>query len=125
MNIATETNHALELMKSQIIVQTGTEARWLKRLSANSVASPCGCRIWTGKTVKSRTGALYPVLTVRLPGVRTPRNRRAHRIAAEIKSGPIPFGYEVDHVCRQTLCVAPAHLSVVPAEVNRALVNRR
>lgn len=48
------------------------------------------------------------------------RPRDAHRVAYELFTGPIPDGFEVDHVCRITLCVNPAHLEAVPPEVNNA-----
>ena len=37
----------------------------------------------------------------------------AHRYAYEALVGPIPEGLVIDHLCRVTLCVNPAHLEPV------------
>lgn len=42
----------------------------------------------------------------------------AHRVAYEGLVGPIPAGTEIDHLCRNRLCVNPAHLEAVPHRVN-------
>lgn len=48
---------------------------------------------------------------------------RAHRVAFELTVGPIPPGWEVDHVwlrgCRHRACIRPAHLEAVTGRVNR------
>ena len=46
------------------------------------------------------------------------RNVLAHRFAYELLVGPIPAGMQVDHVCRNRLCVNPAHLRVVTNKQN-------
>lgn len=43
----------------------------------------------------------------------------AHRIMASLVHGPIPEGYEVDHLCFTRNCVNPLHLAVVPLAHNR------
>jgi hypothetical protein len=45
-------------------------------------------------------------------------SRLAHRIAYEILIGPIPDGLELDHLCRNTSCVNPAHLEPVTHREN-------
>jgi hypothetical protein len=39
--------------------------------------------------------------------------KRAHRFAFELAFGPIPEGYEIDHLCQNSSCVNPYHLDVV------------
>jgi hypothetical protein len=42
----------------------------------------------------------------------------AHRVMWEQEHGPIPEGLTVDHICRVTWCVNPAHLRVVSMREN-------
>jgi hypothetical protein len=43
----------------------------------------------------------------------------AHRAAYRLFVGPIPDGYEVDHLCQNRGCVNPDHLEAVPLKENR------
>ena len=67
-----------------------------------------GCWIWTG-------GISGPYGSTSYRGA----TRRAHRVTWEVANGPIPAGMEIDHRCRQTLCVNPDHLQLVTPRVNR------
>lgn len=42
----------------------------------------------------------------------------AHRWSYEHFVGPIPDGYVIDHLCKVTLCVNPAHLEPVTQRTN-------
>lgn len=42
----------------------------------------------------------------------------AHRIVFEIVNGPIPPGYEIDHICRNRSCVNPKHLRLATHSEN-------
>ncbi|GAB5896973.1 HNH endonuclease signature motif containing protein [Mycobacteroides abscessus] len=89
---------------------TGTEAeRFWARVSRHSDSE---CWLWTGAVNHNGYGTFY----IRKP---TPGHRRAHRITWANQYGDIPHGFDLDHVvCRNTLCVNPAHLEVVTLNVN-------
>jgi hypothetical protein len=46
------------------------------------------------------------------------RTARAHRVAWELKNGPVPCGLHLDHLCRNRGCVNPAHLEPVTHREN-------
>lgn len=79
----------------------------IERLSERDPLS--GCWVWTG----DHSGDGYPRITM------SGRRRQAHRISYEAHVGSIPDGMEIDHLCRRTLCVNPAHLEPVTGLVNR------
>jgi hypothetical protein len=66
------------------------------------------CWLWKGKKIKGGYGQL----------TRAGRFVYAHRYAYEMAHGPIPEGRQVDHLCRNRLCVNPAHLEVVSQQEN-------
>jgi HNH endonuclease len=41
-----------------------------------------------------------------------------HRVAYELAVGPIPVGLTIDHLCRNTGCVNPAHMEPVTCREN-------
>jgi hypothetical protein len=50
----------------------------------------------------------------------------AHRTSYRLYVGPIPAGFEVDHLCVNPPCINPAHLeAVTPAENKRRAFERR
>lgn len=79
------------------------------RFLAKTSPSPSGCLIWTG----GRCGN-YGSFSYRRKFV------LAHRASYTILKGSIPAGFQIDHLCRTTLCVNPEHLEAVPPEVNNA-----
>lgn len=67
-----------------------------------------GCWPWKGTTRDEGYGRLS------LNG----RLFQAHRLWYEEAVGPIPDGYELDHLCRNPNCVNPKHMEPVPPEEN-------
>lgn len=93
------------------------------RLIANSVMDPTSeCWWWMGKRSKRNGGREDGRISLRIDGKHV--SRRAHRVSHEEFNGPIPDGWEVDHTCRNTLCINPAHLEAVTSEENIARRDR-
>lgn len=66
------------------------------------------CWVWTGRLNSAGYGR------IRYEG----KCQRAHRVSWQMHHGPIPDGLTLDHLCRNTACVNPAHLEAVPQRVN-------
>lgn len=86
------------------------------------VTKDCGhltpCWIWQGAHTGNNSRPGYGYIRV---GKRTVY---MHRYFYEEKYGEIPSNLEIDHLCRQTLCVNPEHVEpVTPAENNRRKPN--
>ena len=66
------------------------------------------CWVWVGK--RDRLG--YARLGV------NQRMTYVHRISYELEYGPIPDGFEVDHICHNRSCVNPDHLRLATRKQN-------
>jgi len=69
------------------------------------------CWRWLGKPHKSGYGRHSPA-----PGTIA----YAHRFAYALLVGPIAEDLQLDHLCRNTMCVRPTHLEAVTQRVNNA-----
>ena len=67
-----------------------------------------GCWIFTG----SHTADGYGQKTINY------RSVGAHVHMWEKKNGPVPEGFELDHICRQRDCMNPEHLELVTHQEN-------
>ena len=68
-----------------------------------------GCWMWTGSTSNGGYGAFFPAEDEAVG---------AHRFAYELVKGPIPEGRQLDHLCRNRLCVNPDHVEPVTQHEN-------
>lgn len=92
-----------------------------ERLLHKVEKQPDGCWMWTGAVFKA-TG--YGVFNARSDdGVWRPHT--AHRSAYLMFVGPIPEGFQVDHLCRVRLCANPTHLEAVTQQENNRRSNSR
>lgn len=94
---------------------TPSEVSVLKRIIAQTcvvrlplATAPGECYI----SIRQTTPEGYARMNVRR------KHKRVHRVAYEIIVGPIPEGYEPDHLCRQVLCWRPEHLEAVTQNEN-------
>lgn len=73
-----------------------------------------GCWLWLGEIDRKGYGQIN--LGNATSGKR--KRRMAHAVAYELHCTPIPRGLELDHLCRNTLCVNPDHLEPVTHKEN-------
>lgn len=85
-----------------------TERLWAKI----AVAGPDDCWLWQNAATDNGYGVIGR------GGGRGAGNILAHVAVYLDKVGPIPDGWQVDHLCRQTLCCNPAHLEAVTQAEN-------
>lgn len=99
------------------------QARIRKHIIVDPVT---GCWRWTGKKTnasRGRSGSQYPLITVRVPGYKTPRNLVASRVSLEVFTRPPLPGEEAAHDperCPYTDCVNYDHLRWATRSENEA-----
>lgn len=79
-----------------------------ERLQRRTVVASSGCHEWIGHLDRLRYGRIRV----------GQRLQTVHRAAYELFVGPIPEGYEIDHLCRNRRCWWPPHLEAVTHLVN-------
>lgn len=72
-----------------------------------------GCWEWQGYILKSGYGQIASRVRPTPSGTRL-----AHRVSYELVKGEIPDGLQLDHLCRNKICVNPDHLEPVTRHEN-------
>src|SRR3990167_11094632 len=96
-------------MQAQLTIPTFGDARLPARFWAKVRVLPNGCWEWMAskQTVGYGQFSVGPHMMA-----------LAHRVAYETLVGAIPEGLQSDHLCRNRICVYPAHIELVTSHEN-------
>lgn len=87
--------------------RTPAEVRFMRHVAVDAES---GCWNWTGQRLPAGYG--------KFGGGRWHESMLAHRWAFQQWRGPLVDGMQIDHACRNTGCVNPAHLEQVTSREN-------
>lgn len=93
-------------------MNNGSKVPLAVRLERHFIPEPnSGCWLWVG----SVTGPGYGQIS---NPDRRGKPLLAHRVSYELHVGPIPEGFDLDHLCRVRCCINPRHLDPVTRREN-------
>lgn len=97
-------------MSQDVLYDERLPPNFWSKVKANATS---GCWEWTANTNRGGYGHFINDRCQEVAG-----SVLAHRISWSFLRGPIPSGLQIDHLCRNTGCVNPAHLEPVTAWEN-------
>ena len=100
------------------------EKRFWAKVDKNGPVPACRpdlgpCWLWTGAQAGNQGYPKYGRVQVAGTG----KTGQAHVVSYEWAGGIVPAGWDVDHLCRISLCVRPSHLEAVTHKENLARGN--
>lgn len=78
-----------------------------ERILEKILVNDKGCWVWQGAIYKKKYSTYSQIRTSKT------KTRKAHQVSYEVFVGEIPNGTELDHLCKNKLCVNPQHLEPV------------
>ena len=90
------------------------------KIQDNAVLSPANnsCRIWTGPKTKN---GKYGLISYRDPIDGRWKKKKAHRVSymvSIIANMDLTANMDCSHLCHNSLCVNPLHISLEPHDIN-------
>jgi hypothetical protein len=113
--IAKKTISAKGIIKGQPMRYLRGHAGSWREHGGYAIDPSTGCWIWQRSTSLNGYGQAW----------HEGRVQRAHRVFYQLYVGPIPDGLQIDHTCRNRLCVNPDHLDAVTALENSHRAQRK
>lgn len=90
------------------------DARIAERIRLEAGPMPTPCHVWQGPTSGTTgRGKNYPRMTI------CDQTVAVHRVVYVNRHGYLPSKKQIDHVCRNRLCVNPDHLEMVSHKENQ------
>ena len=93
-----------------VFVQMNEGSRQASRHPIGYVIQENGCWDWVGAKRSTGYGCVFDRVLRKM--------RQAHHVLFEAHRGPLPVGLQLDHLCRNTICVNPWHLEPVTNREN-------
>ena len=115
-HVGTPAGHFLAVLLHNICTMDNFEAFYQKKLNDNVLVDPAtGCLVWQGIGAGG-----YGQIRVRLPNENISKQIYVHRLQYMLTSGNFQLNkhIHVSHLCHNTKCIAPEHLSYEPLHIN-------
>lgn len=100
--------HYAQWHSGKVLVPLGSWKKTFEQRFWEKVQKTDNCWLWIGAKNPGGYGMI----------LKEQRRELAHRLAFEMKNGPVPDGIVVDHICRNRSCVNQDHLRLASTKQN-------